>query len=90
MSESQFINTYCKWVKNGYLKIKVKPLRCIHRLIYAAEGWHKRYDAYEKMLEAFVQYYNCEQPAYALNYKSPLQYKTEMGFYNLFALSTLC
>lgn len=54
------------------------------------EGWHKRYDAYEKMLEAFVQYYNCEQPAYALNYKSPLQYKTEMGFYNLFALSTLC
>ncbi len=38
-------------------------------VIYAAEGWHKRYDAYEKMLEAFVQYYNCEQPAYALNYK---------------------
>ena len=90
MSESQFINTYCKWVKNGYLKIKVKPLRCIHRLIYAAEGWHKRYDAYEKMLEAFVQYYNCEQPAYALNYKSPFQFYTEVGFYNLFALSTLC
>jgi len=27
-----------------------------------------------------VDYYNNERPAYALNYKSPLQFKTEMGF----------
>ena len=42
-----------------------------------AEGWHKRYDTAEEMVAAFVEYYNTERPAYALNYKSPIQYKTE-------------
>ena len=32
------------------------------------------------MVKAFVDYYNNERPAYALNYKSPLQFKIEMGF----------
>ena len=45
-----------------------------------SEGWHKRYDTAEDMVKAFVDYYNNERPAYALNYKSPLQFKTEMGF----------
>ena len=45
-----------------------------------SEGWHRRYDTAEDMVKAFVDYYNNERPAYALNYKSPLQFKTEMGF----------
>lgn len=28
----------------------------------------------------YVDYYNYERPAYALNYKSPVQYRTERGF----------
>ncbi|MBE6029071.1 MAG: IS3 family transposase, partial [Clostridiales bacterium] len=28
----------------------------------------------------YIAYYNNERPAYALHYKSPVQYKTEMGF----------
>ncbi|MBE5949839.1 MAG: IS3 family transposase, partial [Lachnospiraceae bacterium] len=27
-----------------------------------------------------VKYFNNERPAYALNYKSPVQYRTELGF----------
>ena len=45
-----------------------------------SEGWHRRYDTAEDMVKAFVDYYNNARPAYALNYKSPLQFKTEMGF----------
>ncbi|MBR3375044.1 MAG: IS3 family transposase, partial [Firmicutes bacterium] len=29
---------------------------------------------------AYVDYYNKERPAYALKYKSPVQFRTEMGF----------
>ena len=32
------------------------------------------------MIAAYVKYYNNERPAYALQYKSPVQYKTELGF----------
>ena len=31
-------------------------------------------------LSEFVTYYNEERPAYALNYKSPVQYRIEQGF----------
>lgn len=31
-------------------------------------------------LKSYVKYYNNERPAYALNYKSPVQYRTERGF----------
>ena len=34
----------------------------------------------EKTLNEYVQYYNTERMAYALEYKSPIQYKTEQGF----------
>jgi len=27
-----------------------------------------------------VKYYNNERPAYSLKYKSPVQFRTEMGF----------
>ncbi len=31
-------------------------------------------------LKRYVDYYNNERPAYSLNYKTPVQFKTEMGF----------
>ena len=33
-----------------------------------------------KLLNEYVHYYNYERPAAALGYKSPVQYKTELGF----------
>ena len=33
-----------------------------------------------KPLDDYVRYYNYERPAAALGYKSPVQYKTELGF----------
>jgi len=33
-----------------------------------------------KLLDEYVHYYNYERPAAALGYKSPVQYKTELGF----------
>lgn len=32
------------------------------------------------LLEEYVFYYNNRRPAAALGYKSPVQYKTELGF----------
>ena len=59
-------------------------------VIEALNGWMKEelyvdFDIYHAtdvpaLLEKYVQYYNNERAAYALDYKSPLQYKTEMGF----------
>lgn len=31
-------------------------------------------------IDKFIFYYNNERPAYALKYKTPIQYKTELGF----------
>ena len=33
-----------------------------------------------KFIKKYVKYYNEERPAYSLNYKSPIQYKIELGF----------
>ncbi|MBE6948039.1 MAG: transposase [Ruminococcaceae bacterium] len=33
-----------------------------------------------KLLDEYVHYYNYERPAAALGYKSPVQYKTKLGF----------
>ena len=33
-----------------------------------------------KSIDEFIWYYNHERPAYALNYKTPHQYKTDMGY----------
>ena len=32
------------------------------------------------LLDAYVRYYNLQRPAAALDYKSPIQYRTELGF----------
>ena len=31
-------------------------------------------------IERYIDYFNCIRPAYSLNYKTPLQFKSEMGF----------
>jgi transposase InsO family protein len=54
---------------NGWIKAEIY-----------ADGWHRRFDSAEEMISEYVSYYNNKRPAYALQYKSPVQYKTEMGF----------
>lgn len=59
-------------------------------IIEAINGWIKselatdfRYWEYEDiytLIDSYVFYFNYERPAYALNYKSPVQYRTEQGF----------
>ena len=39
-----------------------------------------KWDNLEKEIEDYIKYFNNERPAYALNHKSPVQYKTELGF----------
>jgi transposase InsO family protein len=45
-----------------------------------SEGWHRRFASAEEMISEYIRYFNNERPAYALQYKSPVQYKTELGF----------
>ena len=33
-----------------------------------------------KTIKEFIKYFNNDRLAYALNYKSPIQYRTELGF----------
>ncbi|WP_329885934.1 integrase core domain-containing protein [Pseudoramibacter sp. HA2172] len=54
---------------NGWIKCEIY-----------SEGWHKRYETAAEMAASFVDYYNNERPAYALQYKSPVQFRTELGF----------
>ena len=59
-------------------------------IIESINGWIKaelttdfqywKWNDLEKGIERYVKYFNTERPAYALNYKSPVQYKTEQGF----------
>ena len=58
-------------------------------IIEAINGWIKselitdfRYWEYEDiytLIDSYVIYFNYDRPAYALNYKSPVQYRTEQG-----------
>ena len=45
-----------------------------------SERWHKRYLTAKEMIAAYVNYFNNERPAYALQYKSPVQFRIEQGF----------
>ena len=54
---------------NGWIKCEIY-----------SEEWYKRYQTVQEMIEAYVEYYNNTRPAFALQYKSPIQYKTELGF----------
>ena len=59
-------------------------------IIESINGWIKEemridfnlneHNNLSEFLEIFVKYYNEERPAYALHYKSPIQYRIERGF----------
>lgn len=59
-------------------------------IIESINGWIKaemvtdfkyyKEDNLFKFIDSFIHYYNHDRPAYALNYKTPIQYKTELGF----------
>jgi hypothetical protein len=37
-------------------------------------------DSPEEMIDTFVYYYNHYRPAYSLQYKTPVQYRTDLGY----------
>lgn len=59
-------------------------------VIESINGWLKaemtldyspdEYNSIDEFLEDFIYYYNNERPAYALQYKTPAQYRFEQGF----------
>jgi Transposase and inactivated derivatives len=38
------------------------------------------YDSFDDFIKMFINYYNYERSAYALNYKTPIEYKIQLGF----------
>lgn len=38
------------------------------------------YDSFDEFINSYIYYYNNERLAYSLDYKTPIQYKTELGF----------
>lgn len=54
---------------NGWIKAE---------MIVDFQYW-KQENIYE-FIDKYVDYYNNERPAYALNYQSPVQYRIERGF----------
>ena len=54
---------------NGWIKAEIY-----------SERWHKQYNTAKEMIDAYVVYFNNERPAYALQYKSPVQFRIEQGF----------
>lgn len=59
-------------------------------IIESINGWIKeemfidfninQFDNIFDFIDMFINYFNYERPAYALNYKTPIQYKTDLGF----------
>ena len=59
-------------------------------IIEAINGWIKdelnydfnypKVDDLPKLITEYITYFNNERPAYALNYKTPVQYKRDLGF----------
>ena len=40
----------------------------------------KHSDDVPNLIRLYIDYYNYERPSYSLNYKTPIQYRTELGF----------
>ena len=38
------------------------------------------YDSFDEFINTYIYYYNNERLAYSLDYKTPIQYRTELGF----------
>jgi transposase InsO family protein len=50
----------------------------------------KKCDDVLSLIKEYINYYNYERPMYCLKYKTPHQFKTEMGYLCFFELSTFC
>lgn len=59
-------------------------------IIESVNGWikeemkfdfnYQKQESLPKFLDSFVYYFNHQRPAYSLNYKTPVQFKSEQGF----------
>ena len=59
-------------------------------IIEALNGWmkdepYRDYNLYQsdnacKTINDYINHFNLERPTYALHYKTPLQYKIDLGF----------
>ena len=38
------------------------------------------YESFGEFIKMFINYYNYERAAYSLNYKTPIEYKIQLGF----------
>ncbi len=47
--------------------------------LYYDHHYHKA-DDLPKLITEYIIYFNTERPAYALNYKTPVQFKQDLGF----------
>lgn len=54
---------------NGWIKAELRT-----------DGWYTRYENVTQMIDDYVKYYNTSRPAYSLQYKTPIQYRIELGF----------
>lgn len=54
---------------NGWIKAEIKE-----------DFRYWEYDNIYKFIDEYVRYFNNDRPGYALNYKSPVQFRTEQGF----------
>ena len=55
--------------KNGWLKMEMK-------LDFDEDG----FDTVQEFIDYIIYYHNNLRPSYSLNYKTPVQYRTELGF----------
>ena len=54
---------------NGWIKDEIKS------------DWDiDNYESFDAFIATYINYYNNERLAYSLDYKTPIQYKTELGF----------
>ncbi|WP_077177257.1 IS3 family transposase [Carboxydothermus pertinax] len=70
-----------------YVKSRKSPGQCRYGKFF---GWFKHILKYDfnyyyaddlrKTIEKAIDFYNKERPSFALNYKTPVQYRIEQGF----------
>ena len=54
--------------KNGYVEVWID------------EEFVGNYDTVEEYIDAIIYDHNYLRPSYALNYKTPIEYRTQLGF----------
>ena len=85
-----FYNYHTHCTRNCGVRIGSWCIKHGRAIIEALNGWIKEElyldfgletaEDVPKLLDEYVYYFNNKRPAAALGYKSPVQYKTELGF----------